>query len=132
PTEAELEEMAEALAASGQYRIQRRLRPRPKLDMPAGIELKQALFVDVETTGLDHQSDEIIELAMVPFTYGPDGHIYEVKEPFQRFNQPSKPISAEITRLTVITDEMVSGHVINPAEIEAFAKDAVLVIAHNA
>lgn len=45
--------MAEALAASGQYRIQRRLRPRPKLDVPRGVELKQALFVVVETTGLD-------------------------------------------------------------------------------
>lgn len=132
PTEAELEAMADVLAASGQYRIQRRLRPRPKLDVPVGIELKQALFVDVETTGLDHQSDEIIELAMVPFTYGPDGQIYEVKEPFQRFNQPLKPISAEITRLTGITDEMVAGHVINSAEVEAFARDAVLVVAHNA
>lgn len=132
PTEAELEGMADALAASGQYRIQRRLRPRPKLDVPAGTELKQALFVDVETTGLDHQSDEIIELAMVPFTYGPDGQVYEVKEPFQRFNQPSKPISAEITKLTGITDAMVTGHVIDPAEVEDFAKDAVIVVAHNA
>lgn len=132
PTDAELEAMAEALAASGHYRIQRRLQPRPKLKTPEGIELKQALFVDVETTGLDHQSDEIIELAMVPFTYGPDGHIYEVKEPFQRFNQPSKPISPEITRLTGITDEMVAGHVIDPAQVEQFAQDAVLVIAHNA
>jgi DNA polymerase-3 subunit epsilon len=90
------------------------------------------MFVDVETTGLDHQSDEIIELAMVPFTYGPDGQVYEVKEPFQRFNQPSKPISAEITKLTGITDEMVAGHVIDPAEVQAFAQDAVLTIAHNA
>src|SRR3954471_18564428 len=110
--------MADALAASGQYRIQRRLRPRPKLEAPADTELKQALFVDVETTGLDHQSDEIIELAMVPFAYGPDGQVYEVKEPLQRFHQPTKPISAEISRLTGITDEMVAGHVINPAEAE--------------
>ena len=132
PREAELEAMADALAASGQYRIQRRLRARPKLEVPAGTELKQALFVDVETTGLDHQTDEIIELAMVPFTYGSDGQVYEVKEAFQRFNQPSNPISAEITRLTGITDEMVAGHVIDPADVEAFAQDAVLVIAHNA
>ncbi len=132
PTDDELEAMACALAASGRYRIQRRLRPRPKLDVPVGTELKQALFVDVESTGLDHQSDEIIELAMVPFTYGADGQIYEVKEPFQRLNQPSKPISAEITKLTGITNEMVAGHVINPSEVEDFAQDAVLVIAHNA
>ena len=131
-SEEELEAMAAALAASGQYRIQRRLRPRPKAEPPPGTELKQALFVDVETTGLDHQTDEIIELAMVPFTYSPDGQVYEVKQPFQRFNQPKRPISAEITTLTGITDEMVAGHSIDPAEVEAFAQDAVLVVAHNA
>jgi DNA polymerase-3 subunit epsilon len=124
--------MADALVESGNYRIQRRIRQRPRIEAPSGMELKQALFVDVETTGLDHQTDEIIELAIVPFTYGPDGQIYEVKEPFQRFHQPKKPISAEITRLTGITDEMVAGHAIDPTEVEAFAPDAVLVIAHNA
>lgn len=130
--EDELEAMARALADSGRYRIQRRLQPRPKMVPPPGIEVKLALLVDVETTGLDHQSDEIIELAMVPFTYGPDGKIYEVKEPFQRFNQPKNAISAEISRLTGITDEMVAGHKIDPTEVEAFAQDAVLTIAHNA
>jgi DNA polymerase-3 subunit epsilon len=131
-TEEELDAMAQALVDSGNYRIQRRIRPRPKIETPAGIELKEALFVDVETTGLDHQSDEIIELAMVPFTYGPDGQIYEVKEPFQRFHQPKRSISAEITRLTGITDDMVAGHTIDPAEIEMFVQDPVLIIAHNA
>lgn len=131
-TEEELEAMAQALTESGNYRVQRRLPQRPKVEVPAGTELKQALFVDVETTGLDHQTDEIIELAMVPFTYGTDGNIYEVKEPFQRFNQPKKPISAEIARLTGITNEMVAGQVIDPAKVEAFAEGAVLIIAHNA
>jgi DNA polymerase-3 subunit epsilon len=131
-TVAELEAMADVLVASGQYRIQRRLRPRSNLEVPAGAELKQALFVDAETTGLDHQTDEIIELALVPFSYGTDGQIYEVEEPFQRFNQPKKPIPAEITKLTGITDEMVAGHIIDPAEVKVFAQDAVLVIAHNA
>jgi len=131
-TEDELEAMAKALSDSGNYKIQRRLRPRPKIEAPPGADLKQALFVDVETTGLDHQSDELIELAMVPFTYGADGQIFEVKEPFQRFHQPTKSISAEITKLTGITNEMVAGHKIDPAEVEAFAKDAVLIVAHNA
>jgi DNA polymerase III subunit epsilon len=128
----ELEAMAIALVESGHYRIQRLLPPRPKVEAPAGTELKKALFVDVETTGLDHQSNEIIELAMVPFLYGADGQVYEVMEPFQRFHQPSGPISAEITRLTGITDDMVAGHTIDPVEVETFAQDAVLIVAHNA
>jgi len=131
-TDQDLDAMAAVLVESGNYRIQRRIRPRPRIEPPAAMQLKQALFVDVETTGLDHQSDEIIELAIVPFTYGPDGQIYEVQQSFQRFRQPKKPISAEITKLTGITDEMVAGHAIDPAEVEAFAPNAVLVIAHNA
>lgn len=132
PSEAELEEMAATLAASGQYRILRRLKPRATLPVPEGVTPKLALFVDVETTGLDYAKDEIIELAMVPFTYGPDGQIYEVREPFQRFHQPKSPITAEITKLTCITDEMVAGHTIDPTEVAALAEGAVLVIAHNA
>jgi len=132
PTESELENMAVALAASGQYRIQRRLKPRPRLTVPDGLDIKLALFVDVETTGLDYSKDEIIELAMVPFTYGPDGRIYEVKEPYQRFQQPKSPIPAEITKLTGITDKMVADQIIDPTEVATFAEDAVLIIAHNA
>lgn len=127
-----LEEMAAALLKSGEYRVQRRLGPRRKIDAPPGTDLKLALFVDVETTGLNYQTDEIIELAMVPFTYGPDGTIYEVQEAFQRLRKPRKPISTEVTRLTGITNEMVEGRSIDPNEVEAFAEGAVLVIAHNA
>jgi len=131
-SEEELAAMAETLAASGRYRVQRRLTPRAKKDPEPGANLRLALFVDVETTGLDPETDEIIELAMVPFRYGADGEIYEVGEAFQSFNQPQKSISAEITDLTGITNEMVLGAVADPARIETFARDAVLVIAHNA
>jgi hypothetical protein len=34
--------------------------------------LRTGLVVDVETTGLDPNLDEIIELAMTPFRYGPE------------------------------------------------------------
>ena len=81
----DLHAMAQLLVASGQYKVLRRLEPRPSLTPPAGVSVKTALFLDVETTGLDPMKDEVIELAMVPFTYGPDGRIYEVKEAFQRF-----------------------------------------------
>jgi DNA polymerase-3 subunit epsilon len=90
------------------------------------------LFVDVETTGLDPLRHEVIELAMVPFTYSLDGRIFEIREPFQRLREPEQPISDEITALTGITNEMVAGHVIDPAEVATFASGAALVIAHNA
>jgi DNA polymerase III subunit epsilon len=130
--DASLEKMADTLIASGEYRVLRRLKPRAAVTASPNVKPKIALFVDVETTGLDQEKDEIIELAMVPFTYGPDGQIYEVREPFQLFHQPKSPISAEITNLTGITNEMVAGHALAPDQVAAFAKDAVLIIAHNA
>ena len=88
----ELSAMADALAASGHYRVQRCLTRRPKREPITGTELKLALFVDVETTGPDPQNDEIIELAMVPFSDGPDGQVYEVREAFQSFNQSTRQV----------------------------------------
>ena len=60
--------MAQLVAASGDYRILRRLGPRSRVVPPTGISVTKALFLDVETTGLDPSKVEVIELAMVPFT----------------------------------------------------------------
>lgn len=128
----DLEAAAQALEASGNYRVLRRLVPRSVIESADGSETRSGLFVDVETTGLDPARDEIIELAMVPFTYGVDGRIFEVREPFQKLREPSRPIPAEITALTGITDAMVAGKSIDPEEVAEFAKDASLIVAHNA
>lgn len=93
---------------------------------------KIGILLDVETTGLNTAQDEIIELAMVKFTYLPDDRIAAITEVFSSFNEPSIPIPQEITEPTSITDEMVSGQRIDPDAVASFVSDAVLVIAHNA
>jgi DNA polymerase-3 subunit epsilon len=128
----DLEKMAMTLEASGAYRVLRRLEPLATRAPPAETATRLGLIVDTETTGLDAAHDEIIELAMVPFTYGLDGEVYGVGEPFQRLRQPSKPIPPEVTGITGIDDRMVEGHVIDPADVAAFVAPAALVIAHNA
>ena len=127
-----LETLAQTLEATGDYRVLRRLKPRPRIIPPPGTPVRLGLMVDVETTGLDHQRDEIIELAMMPFTYGLDGAVFSVEEGFQGLRQPSEPISPEITAITGITNDMVAGQVIDPADVARFAAPASLVIAHNA
>lgn len=128
----DFEAMAEALQASGDYRVQRRLQPRDVISDSNGALTRLGLFVDVETTGLDPQRHEIIELAMVPFTYTSDGRICEIRPPYEQFHEPFAPIPSEITRLTGITDAMVTGQRIDPNTVEAFANASALVIAHNA
>jgi DNA polymerase-3 subunit epsilon len=128
----ELEVLAAKLEATGTYRVLRKLASRLATEPPAGVKARQGLFVDTETTGLDPARDEIIELAMVPFTYGLDGQVYSVGEPFQRLREPSKPIPAEITAITGIDDAMVAGKCIDPGDVAHAAASASLVVAHNA
>jgi DNA polymerase-3 subunit epsilon len=97
-----------------------------------GQAVKTGIILDVETTGLDQQKDEIIELGMVKFDYFPDGDIAGLRDVFTAFNEPSRPIPFDVTALTGITAEMVAGHQIDEAAVSAFVADTVIVIAHNA
>ncbi|MET4323978.1 MULTISPECIES: 3'-5' exonuclease [unclassified Bradyrhizobium] len=123
--------MADALSRSADYRVLRRLVPRVPFTPPFGPDTKTAVLLDTETTGLDAQKDEVIELGMVKFDYLSDGRIVGVRDIFSAFNQPSEPIPAEITALTGITDEMVAGHRIDDVAVSASVDDAVIAIAHN-
>jgi hypothetical protein len=57
---------------------------------------------------------------MLPFTYGLDGTVYSVGEAFSQLRRPSVPIPPAVTELTGLTDEMVAGHSIDPAEVARF------------
>jgi DNA polymerase III subunit epsilon len=128
----ELERMAALLEASGDYRLLRRLQPQSLVRAPNGPPMHRGIFLDVETTGLDGQKDSVIELAMLPFDYSTDGEIFAIHQPFSALRDPGRPIPAAVMALTGITDAMVCGLSIDPAEVEAFLGSAALVIAHNA
>jgi DNA polymerase-3 subunit epsilon len=123
--------MADTLSLSADYRVLRRLVARQPYVPPVGQEVRTAVLLDTETTGLDARKDEIIELGMVKFEYLPDGSIAGVRDTFSAFNEPTVPISEEVRALTGITDQMVAGHRIDEAAVNAFVDDAVIVIAHN-
>jgi DNA polymerase-3 subunit epsilon len=127
----ELIAMAEALEQSADYRILRRLVPRG-VSKPPAEGAKIAILVDFETTGLDTCQDEVIEIGMVKFCYSERGDVIAVADTFSSFNQPSKPIPAEVTALTGITNEIVAGHGIDAEAVASFVTDADVIIAHNA
>lgn len=121
-----------ALEKTGRYRILRKLEPSSHIKDDDGTPQRAALFVDVETTGLDPLRDDIIELAMVRFTYNADGLIYRVEEVYHGYQEPSIPITAEITKLTGIDAAMVAGQSIDVAHVQACVAAADLIVAHNA
>lgn len=97
-----------------------------------GSPTRLGMFLDIESTGLDPLTCEAIELAIVPFEYRLDGAIVAVHPSFHQFNEPSAPISDEITRITGITNAMLAGHRIDPVAVARFIESAAIVIAHNA
>jgi DNA polymerase-3 subunit epsilon len=131
-------DFGEALAiieASDDYRVLRRIKVAPGLlDAVARPDtvLHRGLFIDTETTGLDHKADDVIELAAVPFEYDDAGTIYSVAIPFHSYAQPRKPIPPAMTKINGITDEMVAGKSIDRDALAEFAHGADLVIAHHA
>ena len=127
-----LEAAARLLEDSDNYRVLRRLDLTKCLVDRDGTPTRLGMFLDIESTGLDSSTCEPIELAILPFEYQLDGGIVAIHSPFQKFNQPSNPIPAEITIVTGITDEMVAGEYIDPAAVERFINDAAIIVAHNA
>lgn len=126
------EEAAQRLEAGGDYKVLRKLVPRPIIRRAESRHSKLAVLVDTETTGLSHARDEIIEIGAVAFTYDDGGNIGDVVGVYSGLRQPSAPIPQEITRLTGITDAMVAGQAIDITALEALIEPADLIIAHNA
>jgi DNA polymerase-3 subunit epsilon len=63
--EIDLEQLAQALERSDDYRVLRRLKPRQAFHPSENEPTKRAILLDVETTGLDTMRDEVVELGMV-------------------------------------------------------------------
>lgn len=121
-----------ALEGHPDYRVLKRLPYVSVSDLERSPPDLVGIVVDVETTGLDVDLDEVIELGMIKFGFDRAGNIGDIIGTYQSFNEPSIPISASITRLTGIGAADVKGAFIRDQEVTGFLRGAALVIAHNA
>lgn len=129
----DIEAAVALLEGSDDFRVLRRLVDHREYHAPDGAETKLGIVLDVETTGTNPDTDEIIELAMLPFRFSPDGRIFEVLDAFDELQEPtSGVVPPEITRITGITTEMVRGKTISLENMSKIAAPAAIVIAHNA
>jgi DNA polymerase III subunit epsilon len=103
----------------------------PGSDLEANRRI--AAMVDVETTGLFADRDEIVEISIQLFSYEPDsGRIIGTVESYTGLQEPERAIPAAATAIHGITNEMVRGKRLDMERLESLIDRAEYLIAHNA
>ena len=131
------EQMARVLEQHADYKVLRRLAPKSDYGpAPADLtpaDVRRLLVLDTETTGLSHQTDRIIELAMLSVQVDArSGLPFGPVTVFEGFEDPGMPIPAIAQQVTGITDDMVRGQRLSDEAVSAMVSVADLVVAHNA
>jgi DNA polymerase III subunit epsilon len=90
------------------------------------------LVVDFETTGFKAKVDEAIEIGLTLVSYSPSKQRpTKIVENYQAFECPTKPISAETTQITGITQEMVNDARFSDEKVNEIVLKAEWLVAHN-
>lgn len=124
--------VADLLDHSDDYRVLRRLTisDAPPIDFPLDYPL--GLAIDVETTGLNPATDQIIELGARLFHWNADFEIDAVGPLMCWRQDPGRPLPEKIIQLTGLTDADLAGCAIDVAAFAAMVESAQFIIAHNA
>ena len=129
----EEQEIIDRLTATGDYKVIKRFHAVERYnDDNPDVDVKIGIFLDTETTGMDPDTNKVIEIAMVPFEFDSYGNIYRILPEYNALQDPGDPIPELITQITGINDEMVKGQKIDLQQVSKLLSDAVIVIAHNA
>jgi DNA polymerase III subunit epsilon len=127
-----LAEAEKLIEASPDHRLLRRVPAPERWNLaPVDGELRRGVLVDCETTGLDPDRDEVIELALAPFDYEREsGRIVkvDVAAALSELREPSFPVPAVSTRVHGLTPDMVRGRAVDAEHIRAVIEPAQLVI----
>ena len=92
-----------------------------------------AVIIDVETTGLNKDRDEVIQIALRPFFVSPTtGEVSSIKKCIEYLQEPSFPLSEVITDITGFVDSDLKGHKIPWDKVARILSKCQFVVAHNA
>jgi DNA polymerase-3 subunit epsilon len=91
------------------------------------------LVVDSETTGLDPNTDELIELGLVQFCFDKKSFcVVGIAESYTGLRQPTRPISPEATRIHGLSDRDVRGTHLDKERVRSLILGSDFLISHNA
>jgi len=92
-----------------------------------------AVVLDVETTGLNVDKGEVIQIALRPFFVSPTtGAVSGVKKNIGYLQQPSYPLDPIITEITGFSDEDLKGESIPWDRVAKLLSKCQFIICHNA
>lgn len=92
-----------------------------------------AVIIDVETTGLNKDKDQIIQIAMRPFFVSHEtGEVTGVKKSIECLQEPAEPLSPIIRDITGFSDEDLAGHSIPWDKVAKVLSKCQFIVAHNA
>jgi DNA polymerase-3 subunit epsilon len=127
------EEMAKILGENTDYRVLRQVPKQFALvadDMPENKRI--IALIDTETTGLDPNTDTIIELAIQLLAVDQNGEVVGHITPNFWLQDPGEPLDPTIVRITGLTDVDLAGRKIDVEYATKLLKRADLIVAHNA
>lgn len=128
-----IEEAVRVVDAHPDYRVLRKFQPVQSPWGEIGETIREGLYVDTETTGVDVRKDNIIELAYVPFQFDCEtGDVVAIGQGKSFLNDPGRPLDDNIRSLTGITTEDVEGKSLPLEEITEDFSNASMIVAHNA
>jgi len=87
--------------------------------------------IDVETTGLSSYSDEIVELALVLFSYDQQG-ITGIVDSYSSLREPDCRISSGAYQAHGLTEEDLAGQRLDADRFNSMIEKADFLVAHNA
>ena len=127
-----LQQCADTLNQSEDYQVLNKLIAKTEFNSLNGEATHKVCIIDTETTGLDTDVCEIIELGYQIIEFDSQGYFYKVLSAQNFLNEPKGEISAEVTQVTGLTMDDVQGQTIPWDKVEAEIKDVQLCVAHNA
>ena len=128
----------EVAAAAAVLRDHPDFKLQVRLDQPHArparpdLVLRKVALLDCETTSLNVDTAEIIELAIKVVEIGRGGWAVGHLPTRCWLEQPEFGVPEEVTELTGITDAMVAGQKIDDDEVAAVLADVDLIVAHHA
>ncbi len=125
--------LARALARHDDYRVLTRIKRMDRHESRFHRTGELSICVlDVETTGLDHTIDRIIELSLQTVRIDEFGRIVDSGRNISWLEDPGMPISPEVTRVTGLADPDVKGRTISEGEAYGELTTADVLLSHNA